>query len=97
MSKDQDKRYIAIAQACLKAINTSSEDPKARESNIQRVYDAIDLAFREQLSTYETHQQNLIRVLQRIADEGTPPDQARKLAKAALKTNSKNSESTPLH
>lgn len=97
MPKDQDKRYIAIAQACLKAINTSSENPEARESNIQRVYDAIDLAFREQLAGYETNEQNLLRVLQRIADDSTPADQARKLAKAALQTSSKHYKSTPLH
>lgn len=97
MPKDQDQRYIAIARACLKAINTSSESPDEREANIQRVYEAIDTAFREQMAAHETEQQNLLRVLQRIADRATPPDQARKLADAALKARTDSNNSTPLH
>ncbi|MDX1589449.1 MAG: hypothetical protein R3296_10975 [Oleiphilaceae bacterium] len=94
---DQDQRYIAIARACLKAINTSSDTPDQRDANIQRVYDAIDVAFREQMAAHEADQQNLLRILQRIADSATPPEQARKLASAALEAHSDNSSNTPLH
>jgi len=97
MSDEQDQRYITIARACLKAINTATDNPEEREDNIRRVYEAIDTAFREQMSAHETEIHNLVRVIQRIADDRTPPEQARKLARAALQSRGTDANDDPLH
>ena len=97
MSDNRDQRYISIARACLKAINDTAHTPEEREQNIQRVYDAIDEAFEQQLSEYREDLRNLTTVLERIADEGTSADRARQIARAALDARTEKTDDEPLH
>ncbi len=46
------ERYIAIARACLKAINDTAADSGSREDKIQAVYQAIDKAFQAEFADY---------------------------------------------
>ena len=54
MPKDNPntERYIAIARACLKAINDTAADSGSREDKIQAVYQAIDKAFQAEFADY---------------------------------------------
>ncbi|PAV27408.1 hypothetical protein C8D92_107202 [Tamilnaduibacter salinus] len=60
-------RYIAIARACLRAINDAAQPGAGREDQIQAVYDAIDDAFNAEFQTYRENEAIMISVLERIA------------------------------
>src|SRR5690554_7970197 len=46
------ERYIAIAPACLKAINETAANRRSREEKIQPVYQPIDKAFQAEFPEY---------------------------------------------
>ena len=94
MSEEVNERYIAIARACLKAINHAAENQAERAGQIQEVYQAIDQAFEEQTLAYQQEIENLYRVLERIAEGTASKDQMIQLAKAALDhSNGQDSDS----
>lgn len=81
----RDQRYIRIAKACLRAINQASNDPEQRQSDIQRVYEAIDEAFRQEFERLEQDLQLAREALRQIAEsEEQKPQAVRDLASQAL-------------
>ena len=83
MNKDQ--RYIRIAKACLRAINATTGGKQDISDEIQRVYDAIDEAFRQEFMTQEREMILARESLQQIA--GLDEDrlhQAKEIAQQAL-------------
>lgn len=76
------ERYIAIARACLKAINDTAENAGDREQKIQAVYQAIDTAFQAEFADYRQSIAIMASVLERIAsgelDAAKSADLARK-------------------
>lgn len=84
MSDSKDQRYIKIAQACLRAINSAADSKAGREEQIRAVYDAIDHAFKSELSVYQADIDNLSAALERIASGDLDRDQAQSLARKAV-------------
>lgn len=78
------ERYIAIARACLKAINDASADNGSREKKIQAVYDAIDTAFQSEFAEYRQSVAVMATVLERIASGELDADAAVSLARKTL-------------
>ena len=97
MSEEVNERYIAIARACLKAINHAAENQPERAEQIQQVYQAIDSAFEDQTRAYQQEIQNLSRVLERIAEGTASKDQMIQLAKAALDQSNGQDEDSIIH
>lgn len=84
MPDSKDQRYIKIAQACLRAINSAAESKAGREEQIRAVYDAIDNAFRAELDVYKSDISSLTAALERIANGGLDATEAQSLAAKAL-------------
>ena len=84
MSDSKDQRYIKIAQACLRAINSAADSKSGRDEQIRAVYDAIDHAFQAELSVYQADVDNLSAVLERIASGNLSASEAQSLAAGAL-------------
>ncbi|MAL97097.1 hypothetical protein [Hydrocarboniclastica marina] len=84
MSDGKDQRYIKIAQACLRAINSAAESKAGRDAQIRAVYDAIDRAFREELKVYQNDINELSAALEQIAAGDLDEAEAQKVAAAAV-------------
>lgn len=84
MAESKDQRYIRIAQACLRAINSAADSKAGRDEQIRAVYDAIDRAFRDELKVYQTDITELSSTLERIASGELSAEDARKAAADAL-------------
>jgi len=78
------ERYIAIARACLKAINDTAENTDSREQKIEAVYQAIDHAFQAELAEYRQSVAIMATVLERIASGQLDADKAAELARKTL-------------
>lgn len=78
------ERYIAIARACLKAINDTTSEAGSREEKIQAVYDAIDAAFQTEFADYRQSVAVMATVLERIASGQLDGEAAASLARKTL-------------
>lgn len=78
------ERYIAIARACLKAINDTAADRGSREDKIQAVYNAIDTAFKQEFAEYQQSVAVMATVLERIASGELDANAAVSLARKTL-------------
>lgn len=78
------ERYIAIARACLKAINDTAANSGSREEKIQAVYQAIDKAFQAEFADYRQSVAIMATVLERIASGELDADKAASLARKTL-------------
>lgn len=78
------ERYIAIAKACLKAINDTASDNGTREEKIQAVYQAIDDAFQQEFADYQQATAVMASVLERIASGQLDGAAAASLARKTL-------------
>lgn len=78
------ERYIAIARACLKAINDTAENAGSREEKIQAVYQAIDTAFQSEFADYRESVAIMASVLERIASGELDAQKSADLAKQVL-------------
>lgn len=77
-------RYIAIARACLRAINDAAQPGAGREEQIRAVYDAIDDAFNAEFQAYRENQAVMVSVLERIATGKLDAEAAADLASKTL-------------
>jgi len=86
MQKDNPntERYIAIARACLKAINDTAANSGTREEKIQAVYEAIDDAFQAEFADYRQSVAIMATVLERIASGQLDSEKAADLARKTL-------------
>ena len=81
----RDERYIRIAKACLRAINQTAGGKKDISDDIQRVYEAIDAAFRQEFVTLEKEMVFASESLQQIAEHDEDSlELAKELAAQAL-------------
>lgn len=78
------ERYIAIARACLKAINDTASGDGSREQKIQAVYQAIDSAFQQEFAEYQQATAVMASVLERIASGQLDAGAAATLARKTL-------------
>ncbi|WP_339806855.1 hypothetical protein [uncultured Marinobacter sp.] len=90
-------RYIAIARACLKAINDTAADNGSREQKIQAVYDAIDTAFQAEMAEQHRIIAVLSSVLERIATGEMDGPAATTLARITLDKTPKNASQSRMH
>ena len=97
MQDQQNDAYIAIARACLKAINQAADDGRERAEQIQMVYQAIDEAFQEQFEPYRQQLRDYHSILQRIASGGLSAQQMVELAEAAVADTTERDQDDPLH
>lgn len=99
MSKTDNStdRYIAIARACLKAINDTSADKGSREQKIQAVYDAIDTAFQAEMAEQQQMIAVMTSVLERIASGELDGKAATTLARITLDQNPKAASQSRMH
>ncbi|MGC8121219.1 hypothetical protein [Marinobacter sp. VGCF2001] len=99
MPKDNPntERYIAIARACLKAINDTSADSGSREEKIQAVYQAIDKAFQSEFADYRQSVAIMATVLERIASGELDADQAAALARKTIEKQPEGSKNNLMH
>lgn len=99
MQKDDPnaERYIAIARACLKAINDTAEDAGTREQKIQAVYQAIDHAFQAELADYRESVAVMGTVLERIASGQLDASAAASLAKKTLDQQPESTRNALIH
>ena len=99
MPKDNPntERYIAIARACLKAINDTAADKGSREEKIEAVYEAIDKAFQKEFADYRQSVAIMATVLERIASGELDADQAADLAKKTLSQKPDSNNSGQVH
>lgn len=97
MSDELNERYIAIARACLKAINTAPEQGGDRAGQIQHVYQAIEQAFQEQTAPLEQQNRTLSAALQRIAENSLSREEMVQHAQAALNRQNDSGSQSPLH
>lgn len=91
------ERYIAIARACLKAINDTAANNGSREQKIQAVYDAIDTAFQEEFSDYRQSVAVMASVLERIASGQMDAESAASLAQKTLAQQPKRTRESAIH
>jgi hypothetical protein len=84
MPDNKDQRYIRIAQACLRAINSAADSKVGRDEQIRAVYDAIDHAFQAELRVYRTDIDHLTAALERIAGGELNATEAQSLATRTL-------------
>lgn len=91
------ERYIKIARACLRAINDSGSSGESREEKIQKVYDAIDVAFQAEFSEYQQSLAVMGSVLERIASGQLSGDAAADLARKTLTGSGHNVADRPIH
>lgn len=97
MQDQQNDHYIAIARACLKAINQAADDGRDRAEQIQMVYQAIDHAFQEQISPYQQQLRDYESILSRIASGSLSRQQMVELAHAAVAGTDQRDQDDPLH
>jgi len=99
MQKDNPnaERYIAIARACLKAINDSAENAGTREEKIQAVYEAIDAAFQAEFADYRQSVAIMATVLERIASGQLDATQAANLANKTLAGQPESTRNALVH
>lgn len=97
MQDQQNDAYIAIARACLKAINQAADDGRERAEQIQMVYQAIDDAFQAQIEPYQQQLRDCRNILQRIASGNLTAQQMIELADAAVADSSERDQDDPLH
>ena len=99
MAKDNanTERYIAIARACLKAINDTAGAAGSREQKIQAVYDAIDQAFQSELADYRQTLAIMATVLERIASGQLAAEQAAELARKTLDQQPESTRNARIH
>jgi len=95
MSEEQNDHYIAIARACLRAINNAATDSQDRAEQIHSVYQAIDQAFQSHMKDYQEQIRDLERILERIAEGELSSNQMIHLARLRLPTTSHASRMTP--
>jgi len=91
------ERYIAIARACLKAINDTTKNAGDREQKIQAVYQAIDTAFQAEFAEYRQSVAIMATVLERIASGQLDADQAADLARKTLDQQPENTRNAMMH
>ncbi|MCP5160616.1 MAG: hypothetical protein H7A00_02955 [Hahellaceae bacterium] len=84
MANKQDERYIAIARACIKAVNQIAQGTGDKEKAIESVYQAIDTAFREQNAKLLDDLANVVNTLHVIKDQTINLDDAHRKAADAL-------------
>lgn len=99
MQKDNPntERYIAIARACLKAINDTASDNGSREEKIQAVYQAIDQAFQAEFAQYRQSVAIMATVLERIASGQLDADQAATLARQTIEQQPESTNNNLMH
>ena len=99
MHKDDPnaERYIAIARACLKAINDTAADAGSREQKIQAVYQAIDHAFQAKFADYRQSVAVMGTVLERIASGQLDADAAASLAEKTLDQQPESTRNALIH
>ncbi|MBN7770089.1 hypothetical protein KUV44_16780 [Marinobacter daepoensis] len=99
MQKDNPntERYIAIARACLKAINDTASDNGSREEKIQAVYQAIDQAFQAEFAQYRQSVAIMATVLERIASGQLDADQAATLARQTIEQQPDSANNNLMH
>lgn len=91
------ERYIAIARACLKAINDTAKDSGDREQKIQAVYQAIDSAFQEEFADYRQSVAIMATVLERIASGELNGEAAADLARKTLNQQPEKTRKAMMH
>lgn len=91
------ERYIAIARACLKAINDTASAQGSREEKIQAVYQAIDDAFQAEFSEYRQSVAVMSTVLERIAAGDLSAEKAAILARQTLDQQPDIASNTQMH
>ena len=91
------ERYIAIARACLKAINDTAANSGSRGEKIQAVYQAIDKAFQAEFSEYRQSVAIMATVLERIASGELDADKAASLARKTLDQQPAGTQSGIMH
>ncbi|AZT83441.1 hypothetical protein EHN06_07710 [Marinobacter sp. NP-4(2019)] len=99
MKKDDAnaERYIAIARACLKAINDTAAEAGSREEKIQAVYQAIDDAFQAEFADYRQSVAVMGTVLERIASGQLDAETAASLARKTLDQQPENTRNALIH
>ena len=97
MSEEQNDHYIAIARACLKAINDTAEDAGSREEKIQAVYQAIDSAFQAEFADYRQSVAIMSTVLERIASGQLDGQKAADLARKTLDQQPQSTRNAMMH
>ncbi|WP_404363580.1 hypothetical protein [Marinobacter sp.] len=90
-------RYIAIARACLKAINDTSAEKGSREEKIQAVYEAIDEAFQQEFADYHQSTAVMASVLERIASGQLSGEDAANLARKTLDQQPQSTRQSVIH
>lgn len=90
-------RYIAIARACLKAINDTAADQGSREEKIQAVYQAIDDAFQQEFADYRQTTAVMASVLERIASGELDAEAAATLARKTLDQQPRQARNSIVH
>ena len=90
-------RYIAIARACLKAINDTAANAGGREQKVQAVYEAIDTAFQAEFSAQRQTAAVMVTVLERIASGELSSDEAADLARKTLNQQPHTHGKTRMH
>jgi maltose-binding protein MalE len=90
-------RYIAIARACLKAINETASDNGTREEKIQAVYQAIDDAFKQEFADYRQSTAVMASVLEKIASGQMDAESAASLARKTLDQQPQSARSSIIH
>ncbi|HET8708262.1 MAG TPA: hypothetical protein VFM46_18290 [Pseudomonadales bacterium] len=86
MSASKDLMYLAIARACLNALNESSKT--SPEEAYQKVYEAIDAAFNTLFENMVSWEHSARTTLEKIAS--LPPEQSEEaiqLAREALQNS----------
>jgi hypothetical protein len=91
------ERYIAIARACLKAINDTTAKAGDREQKIQAVYDAIDTAFQAEFKSQRQTVAIMATVLERIASGELSAEESADLARKTLNQQPQTHGKTRIH
>lgn len=90
-------RYIAIARACLRAINDTAAEKGTREEKIQAVYEAIDEAFQQEFADYHQATAVMASVLERIASGQLSGEEAANLAGKTLEQQPQRMRQSVIH
>ena len=90
-------RYIAIARACLRAINDTAAEKGSREEKIQAVYEAIDKAFQQEFADYHQSTAVMASVLERIASGQLSAEEAADLASKTLEQQPQSARKSHIH
>jgi hypothetical protein len=91
------ERYIAIARACLKAINDTTAKAGDREQKIQAVYDAIDTAFQAEFKSQRQAVAVMATVLERIASGELSAEVSADLARKTVNQQPQTHGKTRIH